>query len=76
MTAGGVAVADVVAGQGGQVLEQAAEAAQGVSLVSVWREALVRPGWSGSRDGDGVVPDRWVFVGGRSARPRPGVGAR
>ena len=66
---GGVVVADPVAGEGGQVFEQAAEAAHRVALGVVFGGGL-GVGLGGAAGGrDGVVPGGWVLVGESHWRP-------
>src|SRR5271166_1194075 len=65
----GAVVADLVAGEGGQVIEQAAEAAQRVSVGVVTGGRLGLGVGGAVRGGDGVVAGGWVLVGEGHRRP-------
>ncbi len=59
----GAGVADLVAGQGGEVVEQAREAAQRIAKFVVLGGGLGVGVGGALGGGDGVVPLGWVFVG-------------
>ena len=65
----GAVVADLVAGEGGQVVEQAAEAAERVAVGVVFAGGLGVGVGGALGGGDGVVALGWVFVGEGQRRP-------
>src|ERR1700738_4168287 len=65
----GVVVADSVAGEGGQVVEQVAEGADWVAVGIVFGGGLGLGGRRAACGGDGVVPVRRCFVGEGQRRP-------
>src|SRR6476660_2112263 len=67
----GVVVADLVAGQGGQVIEQAAEAAQWGAVGGLVTGGFGLGGGGALCGGDWVVAAGWVLVG--ESQWRPGV---
>src|SRR6476620_3776606 len=67
----GVVVADLVAGQGGQVSEQAAEAAQWGAVEGLVTGGFGLGGGGALCGGDWVVAAGWVLVG--ESQWRPGV---
>ncbi len=67
----GLVVADPVAGEGGQVIEQVAEASYRVASRVVFGGGFGVCSWGALRGGDGVVPMRRCFVG--ECQWRPGL---